>query len=72
MNTITIPKGFAKGGFVIVPQVEYEKLCARPPVREFTPTKSDLRAIARGRRNYQLGKTISLDELERRLAHKSR
>lgn len=68
MNTITIPKGFAKGGFVIVPQAEYEKLRSRPPVREFKPTKDDLRALARMRKNRAAGKLISLDVLKRDLA----
>jgi hypothetical protein len=63
MNTITIPRGF-----VVVPRAEYEELRARPPVREFTPTKSDLRALARMRKNRAAGKLISLDVLKRDLA----
>lgn len=71
MAPITIPKGFAKGGFVIIPQAEYEKLCARPPVREFKPTKADLQALTRARRNFRAGKSISLAQLERDLANRN-
>lgn len=70
MNTITIPKGFARGGFVIVPQAEYESLKARA-VPEFTPTKSDLLALTRARRNFRAGKTISLAQLKRDLANRN-
>lgn len=68
MNTITIPRSFSKGDLVIVPRAEYEELCARPPVREFKPTKDDLRALARMRKNRAAGKLISLDVLKRDLA----
>ena len=69
MNTITIQKSFAKGGFVIVPQAEYESLKARA-VPEFTPTKSDLLALAQARRNFRAGKSISLAQLKRDLANR--
>ena len=70
MNTITIPKSFARGGLVIVPQAEYESLKARA-VPEFTPTKADLNALARARRNFRAGKTISLVQLKRDLANRN-
>jgi len=63
MTTITIPRGF-----VVVPRAEYEELRARPPVREFTPTKADLAALARMRKNRAAGKLIPFDVLKRDLA----
>jgi len=65
MTTIAIPRGF-----VVLPRAEYEELRARPSVREFKPTKSDLLALERGRRNYRAGKTISLTQLKRDLANR--
>ena len=71
MTAMTIPKTFrGSDDLIVLSRREYESLKARV-VPEFTPTKADLRAIARGRRNYKLGKTIPLDELERRLARRS-
>lgn len=71
MNAITIPKSsFSKGDLIIVPRAEYESLKARA-VPEFTPTKADLRALARGRRNFRAGKTISLAQLKRDLANRN-
>lgn len=71
MNAITIPKGFAKGGFVIVPQDEYESLKARV-MPEYTPTSAERRMIARARarmqKNRVAGKLLTLDELKRKLA----
>lgn len=69
VNAITIPKNnFVKVDMVMLPRTEYEELCARPPVREFIPTKSDLRALTRMRKNRVAGKLISLDVLKRDLA----
>lgn len=70
MTTMTIPKAFlrAKDDLILISRKEYESLSARPPVREFTPTKSDLRALARMRKNRAAGKLISLDVLKRDLA----
>ena len=72
MNAITIPKSsFAKGDLVVVSRAEYEELRARPPVREFTPTKTDLVALAKARRNFHAGKSISLAQLKRDLANRN-
>ncbi|MFH1178682.1 MAG: hypothetical protein V1711_03120 [bacterium] len=65
MNTLTIPRGF-----IVIPRAEYEELRARPPVREFKPTKNDLKALERARRNFHAGKSISLAQLERDLANR--
>lgn len=68
MATITIPKQLAKGGdLVVIPRKEYEAMRARM-VPEFTPTKANLRALDRMRKNRAAGKLITLDELKRKLA----
>ena len=73
MNTITIPKGFAKGGFVIVPQAEYESLKSRA-IPVYMPTPAERRMIARARarmhKNRAAGKLIPLRVLERDLARR--
>ena len=71
MNTITIPRSFSKGDLVIVPRAEYESLKSRV-IPEYIPTVSERRAIARARRNFHAGKTISLAQLKRELARPSR
>ncbi len=62
-----------KQGFVIVPRDEYEDLLIykrlSKPVKEFVPSKSELAALRRARKNYKEGKTISLDELKRKLGY---
>ena len=69
MNAITIPKKLASGGdLVVVPRREYEALLARPDVTEEFPTKANLRALARMRKNRALGKLLTIDELKRKLA----
>jgi len=69
MITLTLPKTFkASDDLVVIARKEYENLIARPPVREFTPTKSDLRALARMRKNRTAGKLIPFDVLKRDLA----
>lgn len=72
MNAITIPKNnFVKVDMVMLPRAEYESLKARV-VPEYTPTSAERRAIIRARdrarKNYAAGKTITLDELKRKLA----
>lgn len=71
MNTITIPKGFAKGDLVIIPRTEYESLKSRV-VPEYTPTPAERRALARARREFREGKTIPLAQLKRELAGRNR
>lgn len=41
-------------------------------VPEYMPTASEKRALARARRNFRAGKTISLAQLERDLAYRDR
>lgn len=67
MNTVTIPKSLArKGDLVVIPSAVYEDLKSRA-VPVVKATKSELKAFARAERNYKAGKTITLDELFRKL-----
>ncbi|TSA43976.1 hypothetical protein D4R49_01225 [bacterium] len=69
MATLTLPKTFkASDDLVVIARKEYESLIARPPVREFTPTKADLTALARMRKNRAAGKLIPFDVLKRDLS----
>ncbi|MBI5470429.1 hypothetical protein HY968_03910 [Candidatus Kaiserbacteria bacterium] len=68
MNTVTIPRKLpTKGELVLVSREEYESLRAQAEGREFTPTKADLKALERARKNFKAGKTISYDEFARRV-----
>ncbi len=72
MTTLTIPKTFrGSDDLIVIARKEYESLKARV-VPEYMPTPSERRAIARARRNFRAGKTISLAQLERELAHRDR
>lgn len=71
MATLTLPKTFkASDDLVVLVRAEYESLKSRA-VPEFTPTKSDLVALARARRNFRAGKSISLAQLKRDLANRN-
>ena len=75
MTTTALIKKMEKKGFVMVPRDEYEDFVVYKKlgfVKEFTPTKSELVSLRRARKNYQEGKTISLDELKRKLGFNSR
>jgi hypothetical protein len=72
MTTMTIPKAFlASDDLIVMPRKEYEALKSRV-VPEYIPTPSERRAIARARKNFRAGKTISLAQLERDLARRVR
>lgn len=71
MTTMTIPKTFrGSDDLVILSRTEYESLKSRV-VPIFTPTKADLSALTRARRNFRAGKTISLAQLKRDLANRN-
>lgn len=72
MNVITIPRKSVSDDLVIIPRKEYEALKARPAITEFTPTQTQLRALARARKNLKEGKTISYDDLQRSVATRHR
>ncbi len=68
MTTMTIPKTFrGSDDLIVIARKEYESLKARV-VPEFTPTKADLSALARMRKNRAAGKLIPFDVLKRDLA----
>ncbi|MBI3572163.1 hypothetical protein HY091_01345 [Candidatus Kaiserbacteria bacterium] len=64
MATITIPRHFAnRNDLIVVPRGEYESLKARA-VPEVAPTKTNLQALARMRKNRATGKLIALNDLK--------
>jgi F0F1-type ATP synthase gamma subunit len=69
MNTITnTQKLVAKNDLVIIPRKEYEAFREyKKNIKEFTPTLADKRALARAENNFRKGKTLSYDELVRKL-----
>lgn len=69
MITITIPKELRKGDLVIVPRKVYEELVdfKKKMAPTFKPTKAELRALERGRKNFTKGNYITLEELENEL-----
>ena len=69
MTTITIPKALANDkNLVAVPRATYEEFLAwqrrLKSRRTFVPTARELKALARGRKNFARGKYVTLDELE--------
>ena len=70
--TLTMPKPLrANDDLVVIPRKEYESLKARA-VPEYTPTPAERRTIARARKNFAAGKTISLAQLKDDLARRGR
>ncbi len=72
MTTITIPKELVKRkDLVAVPRDTYEEflvwLKQVKSTKTFKPTKAELRALARGRKNFAKGNYITLKELENEL-----
>lgn len=72
MSTITIPKKLAReGDLVVIPRREYEALVRLRKMKEFIPTVAQRRALARAENNLRRGKTLSFDELSRKLGFTS-
>ena len=72
MNTITIPKKMAnKDDLVVIPRKEYEGLLCFKKIREFTPTAAQKRALVRAENNLRKGKSLSYNELVRKLGFKN-
>ena len=68
MSTITISKKIAKkGDFVVVPRKEYEALLELRKIKEFTPTATQKKALARAESNLKQGKTLSYHEVVKKL-----
>lgn len=73
-TTITIPKELAqKGNLVLIPQEEYEEFLEfKKVIKIVKPTRSELQAIKRGRKEIKEGKYILWHELKKELAHNNR
>lgn len=68
MTTITIPKRMAqKDDLVVLPRKEYEALIEFKKIKEFAPTVAQKRALVRAELNLKKGKTLSYNELVRKL-----
>ena len=72
MNVITIPKKLAeKDDLVIIPRQEYEEFLAlKRTIPVVKPSRSELHAIERGRREILEGKYVEWEEFKRKLAHR--
>ena len=70
---VTIPKALSRmGDLVLVPRKEYESFLKLKKIREFTPTMADRKALRRAERNLKKGKSLSYNELVRKLGVKNR
>ncbi|MEK7149634.1 MAG: hypothetical protein AAB757_01505 [Patescibacteria group bacterium] len=68
MNTITIPKNLAgKDDLVVIPRKEYEALLKLKKVKEFNPTPAQKKALFQAENSFKKGKTISYNELSKKL-----
>lgn len=56
---------------VIIPRKEYEALLELKKVKEFTPTLSQKKALLRAEENLKKGKSLTYNELVRKLGFKS-
>ena len=72
MNTLTMPKKLAqKDDLIVIPRKEYEALLGFKKIREFTPTAAQKRALVRAENNLRKGKSLSYNELVRKLGFKN-
>lgn len=72
MTIITIPKELAgNDNLVAIPKNAYKEfldwLKHSTPVRTYNPTKSDIKALERGRKNFAKGNYVTLEALENEL-----
>jgi len=72
MATITVPNELAKSkDLVAVPRNTYEEFLAWlkriKSAKTFKPTKAELKALARGRKNFARGNYVTLEELQNEL-----
>ncbi|MEK7107412.1 MAG: hypothetical protein AAB899_04480 [Patescibacteria group bacterium] len=69
MNVLTIPKRLASGDdLVVVPRKEYEALRARAAMREFTPTKAEVKALRAAEKRFAKGRVYLWKDVKRDLA----
>lgn len=68
MALITIPKKLAnKDDLVVIPRKEYDFLLSIKKFREFIPTVSEKKALARARKNFFKGNITTLNKLKNEL-----
>jgi len=68
MTTITIPKKVTEqGDLVVLPKKEYEALLEFKTIEEFVPTISQKKALLKAEENLKKGKTLSFNDLSRKL-----
>ena len=68
MVTITILKKLAKkDDLVVIPRKEYEEFLQLKKIGTFRITASQKRALTQARNNFKLGKTLTIDELRKKL-----
>ena len=70
MSVITIPKQLGKNDdLVIIPKREYKELLSwkNRIVKEIKPTRAELKAIEKGRREIAEGNYVTLSELKKEL-----
>lgn len=72
MNAIaTLKKLAQKDGLVVIPRKEYEFLKALKIIKEFSPTSSQKKALSLAEKNLKSHKTLSYDDLVRKLGFAS-
>ena len=68
MNTVTIPRKLVqRDDLVVIPRREYESLRELKMIKEFAPTATQKKALAKAENNLKRGKTLSYNELVRKL-----
>ena len=68
MPTITIPKKLVQNDdLVVLPKKEYEALVEFKVLKEFTPTNAQKKALLKAEENLKKGKTLSFNDLSRKL-----
>ena len=74
MQTVTIPKELARDGdLIVIPRYEYEEfLQIRKLIPTVKPTQKELRAIKRGRKEYNAGKYVEWTKFKQDLARNHR
>ena len=68
MPTITIPKKLAQqDDLIVLPKKEYEALLEFKTIEEFVPTSAQKKALLKAEENLKKGKTLSFNDLSRKL-----
>ena len=68
MSIVIIPRKLApKDDLIVIPREEYEGLLKLGAIKEFNPTLAQKRALAKAEANLKHGKTLTYNELSRKL-----